>query len=158
MSNAITIIVAIMPTSCATTKNSSAPSKKSPAPNQYPIPNRRNAVQDPIGETIISGVGGQHDFMYGAALSEGGKCFIALPSMTSKGQSKIVANLAPGAGVVTTRFQAQYIATEHGIVYLRNLPLAERAKALISIADPSVREELERAAVKRFGIGFLRLK
>ena len=113
---------------------------------------------DSIGETIISGVGGQHDFMYGASLSEGGKCFIALPSLTSKGQSKIVANLAPGAGVVTTRFQAQYIATEHGIVYLRNLPLAERAKALISIADPSVREELERAAVKRFGIGFLRLR
>ena len=113
---------------------------------------------DSIGETIISGVGGQHDFMYGASLSEGGKCFIALPSMTSKGQSKIVANLAPGAGVVTTRFQAQYIATEHGIVYLRNLPLAERAKALISIADPSVREELERAAVKRFGIGFLSLR
>ena len=113
---------------------------------------------DSIGERIFSGVGGQHDFMYGAALSEGGKCFIALPSMTSKGQSKIVANLAPGAGVVTTRFQAQYIATEHGIVYLRNLPLAERAKALISIADPSVREDLERAAVKRFGIGFLRLK
>lgn len=113
---------------------------------------------DSIGDTIISGVGGQHDFMYGAALSEGGKCFIALPSMTNKGKSKIVAHLAPGAGVVTTRFQAQYIATEHGIVYLRNLPLAERAKALISIADPSVREELERAAVQRFGIGFLRLK
>jgi hypothetical protein len=107
---------------------------------------------------VISGVGGQHDFMYGGALSEGGKCFIALPSMTSKGQSKIVARLAPGAGVVTTRFQAQYIATEHGIVYLRNLPLADRAKALISIADPSVREDLERAAVERFGIGFLRLK
>jgi acyl-CoA hydrolase len=113
---------------------------------------------DSIGETVISGVGGQHDFMYGGALSEGGKCFIALPSMTSKGQSKIVARLAPGAGVVTTRFQAQYIATEHGIVYLRNLPLADRAKALIRIADPSVREDLERAAVERFGIGFLRLK
>ena len=113
---------------------------------------------DSIGETVISGVGGQHDFMYGGALSEGGKCFIALPSMTNKGQSKIVARLAPGAGVVTTRFQAQYIATEHGIVYLRNLPLADRAKALISIADPSVREELERAAVERFGIGFLRLR
>jgi acyl-CoA hydrolase len=78
--------------------------------------------------------------------------------MTNKGKSKIVARLAPGAGVVTTRFQALYIATEHGIVYLRNLPLADRAKALISIADPSVREELERAAVERFGIGFLRLK
>ena len=113
---------------------------------------------DSIGETVISGVGGQHDFMYGAALSEGGKCFIALPSMTNKGQSKIVAHLAPGAGVVTTRFQTQYVATEYGIVYLRNLPLAERAKALISIAHPSVREELERAAVQRFGIGFLRLK
>ena len=113
---------------------------------------------DSIGETVISGVGGQHDFMYGASLSEGGKCFIALPSMTSKGQSKIVAHLAPGAGVVTTRFQAQYIATEHGIAYLRNLPLADRAKALIKIADPSVREDLDRAAVERFGIGFLRLK
>lgn len=113
---------------------------------------------DSIGETIISGVGGQHDFMYGAALSEGGKCFIALPSMTNKGQSKIVANLAPGAGVVTTRFQAQYIVTEHGIAFLRNLPLADRAKALIRIAAPSVREDLERAAVDRFGIGFLRLR
>lgn len=113
---------------------------------------------DSIGDTIISGVGGQHDFMYGSALSEGGKCFIALPSMTSKGQSKIVAHLAPGAGVVTTRFQAQYIVTEHGIVYLRNKPIMERATLLISIADPSVREELERAAVERFGIGFLRYK
>lgn len=113
---------------------------------------------DSVGETVISGVGGQHDFMYGAALSEGGKCFIALPSTTAKGQSKIVSHLQPGAGVVTTRFQAQYIATEYGIVYLRNLPLAERAKALISIAHPSVREDLEREAVRRFGIGFLRLR
>ena len=113
---------------------------------------------DSIGETVISGVGGQHDFMYGAALSEGGKCFIALPSTIAKGQSKIVSHLQPGAGVVTTRFQAQYIATEYGIVYLRNLPLAERAKALISIAHPSVREDVEREAVRRFGVGFLRLR
>jgi len=113
---------------------------------------------DSIGETVISGVGGQHDFFYGSALSEGGKCFLALTSMTAKGQSKIVPRLAPGAGVVTTRFQAQYIVTEHGIAYLRNLPLADRAKALIQIADPSVREDLERAAVERFGIGFLRLR
>ena len=113
---------------------------------------------DSIGERIFSGVGGQHDFMYGGALSEGGKCFIALPSITSKGQSKIVPTLTKGAGVVTTRFQAQYIATEHGIVYLRNKSLAERAKLLISVADPSVREDLERAAVERFGIGFLRCK
>ncbi len=113
---------------------------------------------DSIGETVISGVGGQHDFFYGSALSEGGKCFLALTSMTNKGKSKIVPRLAPGAGVVTTRFQAQYIVTEHGIAFLRNLPLADRAKALIQIADPSVREELERAAVERFGLGFLRLK
>ena len=113
---------------------------------------------DSIGERIFSGVGGQHDFMYGGALSEGGKCFIALPSITSKGISKIVPTLTKGAGVVTTRFQAQYIATEHGIVYLRNKSLAQRAKLLISIADPSVREDLERAAVERFGIGFLRAK
>lgn len=113
---------------------------------------------DSIGETVISGVGGQHDFFYGSALSEGGKCFLALTSKTNKGQSKIVPRLAPGAGVVTTRFQAQYIVTEYGIVYLRNLPLAERAKALISIAAPEFREDLERAAVERFGIGFLRLK
>ncbi len=111
---------------------------------------------DSIGERIFSGVGGQHDFMYGGALSEGGKCFIALPSITNKGISKIVPTLTKGAGVVTTRFQAQYIATEHGIVYLRNKSLAQRAKLLISIADPSVREDLERAAVERFGIGFLR--
>lgn len=113
---------------------------------------------DSIGETVISGVGGQHDFFYGSALSEGGKCFLALTSMTNKGKSKIVPRLAPGAGVVTTRFQAQYIVTEHGIAFLRNLPLADRAKALIQIADPSVREDLERAAVERFGLGFLRLK
>lgn len=113
---------------------------------------------DSIGETVISGVGGQHDFFYGSALSEGGKCFLALTSKTNKGQSKIVPRLAPGAGVVTTRFQAQYIVTEYGIVYLRNLPLAERAKALISIAAPEFREELERAAVERFGIGYLRLR
>ncbi len=111
---------------------------------------------DSIGEMIFSGVGGQHDFMYGGALSEGGKCFIALPSVTSKGVSKIVPTLSRGAGVVTTRFQTQYVATEHGIVYLRNKSLAQRAKLLISIADPASREELERAAVERFGIGFLR--
>ncbi len=113
---------------------------------------------DSIGTAIFSGVGGQHDFMYGGALSEGGKCFIALPSVTNKGISKIVPTLTEGAGVVTTRFQAQYIVTEHGIVYLRNKNLAERAKLLISVADPSAREMLERAAVERFGIGFLRLK
>ena len=113
---------------------------------------------DSIGTTIFSSVGGQHDFMYGGALSEGGKTFIALPSRTGKGKAKIVPTLTPGAGVVTTRFQTQFVATEHGIVYLRNKNLAERAKALISIAHPDDREELERAACERFGYSFLRLK
>ena len=112
---------------------------------------------DSIGERIFSSVGGQHDFMYGCALAEGGRTFIALPSRTAKGKSKIVPTLTPGAGVVTTRFQTQYVATEHGIVYLRGKSLAQRAKLLISIAHPDDREELEKAACKRFGYSFLRL-
>ena len=113
---------------------------------------------DSIGDTIFSSVGGQHDFMYGCSLAEGGRTFIALPSRTAKGRAKIVAHLAPGAGVVTTRFQTQYVATEYGIVYLRGKSLAERAKLLISIAHPDDREALEKAACERFGYSFLRLK
>ena len=112
---------------------------------------------DSIGEMIFSSVGGQHDFMYGASLSEGGKTFIAMPARTAKGRGKIVANLAPGAGVVTTRFQTQYVVTEYGCVYLRNKNLAQRAKALISIAHPDDRETLERAALERFGYIYHRL-
>lgn len=111
---------------------------------------------DSIGERMFSGVGGQHDFMYGGSLSEGGKTFIAITAASGKGISKIVPTLKPGAGVVTTRAQAQYIVTEYGIAYLRGKDLAQRAKALIAIAEPSAREELERAACKRFGYSFLR--
>ncbi len=113
---------------------------------------------DSVGTRIISGVGGQHDFMYGGALSEGGKTFIAIPSMTEKGQSKIKAMLTPGAGVVTTRHMIQHIVTEYGVAHLQGRNLAQRAKALIAIAHPSAREELERAACERFGYSFLRLK
>lgn len=113
---------------------------------------------DSVGERIISGVGGQHDFMYGGALSEGGKTFIAIPAATPKGESKIKALLSPGAGVVTTRHMVQHIVTEYGVAHLRGRNLAERARALIDIAHPAVREELERAAAKRFGYTFLRLK
>ena len=113
---------------------------------------------DSIGTHIFSGVGGQHDFMYGCSRSEGGRTFICLPSRTNKGKGKIVPTLTPGAGVVTTRFQTQYVATEFGIVYLRDKNLAQRAKALISIAHPDDREELEKAACERFGYSFLRLK
>lgn len=113
---------------------------------------------DSVGTRIISGVGGQHDFMYGGSLSEGGKTFIAIPSMTEKGRSKINPVLAEGAGVVTTRHMVQHIVTEYGVASLRGKSLAERARALISIAHPSVREELERAACARFGYSFLRIK
>ena len=112
---------------------------------------------DSVGTRIISGVGGQHDFMYGGALSEGGKTFIAIPSTTPRGESKIRALLAPGAGVVTTRHMVQHIVTEYGVAQLRGRNLAERARALIDIAHPSVREELEREAAKRYGYSFLRL-
>ena len=112
---------------------------------------------DSIGPVIFSSVGGQHDFMYGCSLSEGGRTFIAMPSRTAKGRAKIVPTLAPGAGVVTTRFQTQFVATEYGIVYLRGKSLAERAKLLISIAHPDDRENLEKAACERFGYSFMRL-
>lgn len=112
---------------------------------------------DSVGTRVISGVGGQHDFMYGGSLSEGGKTFIAIPSMTEKGVSKINPVLAEGAGVVTTRHFVQNIVTEYGVAHLRGKSLAERAKALIAIAHPSVREELDRAAAARFGYSYLRL-
>lgn len=113
---------------------------------------------DSIGERIFSGVGGQHDFVYGASRSIGGKSFLAMLSTTSKGANKIKPVLTPGAGVVTTRFQTHYVATEHGIVDLRGKSLAERAKLMISIAAPQFREELEKAATQRFGYSFLRLR
>jgi acyl-CoA hydrolase len=99
---------------------------------------------DSIGSRIYSGVGGQMDFIRGAALSEGGKPIIALPSMTSRGESKIVPFLKPGAGVVTTRAHVHYVVTEHGVANLHGLNLEERAQALIAIADPTHRETLER--------------
>jgi acyl-CoA hydrolase len=105
---------------------------------------------DTIGTYQFSGVGGQMDFMRGAALSEGGKPIIALPSITNKGESKIVNMLKPGASVTTTRAHVQYIVTEYGIADLYGKNLRQRAKALIQIAHPSHREELERLAFDRF--------
>lgn len=113
---------------------------------------------DSIGTRIFSSVGGQHDFVYGASRSEGGISFLAMLSTTNKGQNKIKPVLTEGAGVVTTRFQTNYIVTEHGIVNLRGKNLAERAKLMISIAAPEFREELDRAAAERFGYSYLRLK
>ncbi len=97
---------------------------------------------DSIGVKMYSGVGGQMDFMRGASLSEGGKPIIAMPSVTMAGESKIVAILKPGAGVVTTRAHVHYVVTEYGIAYLHGKGLAERAKALIDIAHPLHRDGL----------------
>jgi len=98
---------------------------------------------DSIGHRIISGVGGQMDFMRGAALSNDGKPIIALNSQTKNGKSKIVATLLPGAGVVTTRAHVRYIVTEFGVAQLHGKTLKERARALIEIAHPEHRATLE---------------
>ena len=106
---------------------------------------------DSIGTYQYSGIGGQMDFMRGAALSEGGKPIIAIPSVTNKGVSRITPFLKQGAGVVTTRGHAHYIVTEYGIVNLYGKNLEQRSKLLISIAHPDHREDLEKAHFERFG-------
>lgn len=113
---------------------------------------------DSIGTRIYSGIGGQHDFVYGASRSRGGQSFLAMLSTSGKGHNKIKPVLTPGAGVVTTRFQTNFVVTEHGIADLRGRTLAERAKLLVGLAAPQFREELDRAAAERFGYSYLRLK
>lgn len=105
---------------------------------------------DSIGMYQYSGIGGQMDFIRGASLSPGGKPIIALPSMTAKGISRIVSNLKPGAGVVTTRGHIHWVVTEFGAVNLFGKNLEQRAFELIKLAHPNHREELEKAAYKRF--------
>ncbi len=105
---------------------------------------------DTIGQHQYSGVGGQMDFIRGASLSEGGKAIIAMPSTTRHGNTKIVPFLKEGAGVTTTRAHVHYIATEYGVVDLFGLNLKQRANALISIAHPEHREQLDKEAYRRF--------
>ncbi len=107
---------------------------------------------DSIGTQQYSGIGGQMDFIRGAALSEGGLPIIAIPSITSKGQSRIVPVLKEGAGVVTTRGHIHWVVTEYGAVNLFGMNMEQRAKALIQIAHPSHRESLEKASYYRFKI------
>lgn len=107
---------------------------------------------DSIGSQIYSGVGGQMDFIRGASLSEGGKPIIALPSVTSKGLSKIVSQLKSGSGVVTTRAHVHYVATEYGIADLYGKPIRERIKEMIRIAHPTSREALSKEAFDLFKI------
>lgn len=108
---------------------------------------------DSIGHRIYSGIGGQMDFIRGAGLSAGGKPIIALPSRAMGGKvSRIVAQLSPGAGVVTTRGHVHWVITEYGAVNLHGRTLRERGEALISIAHPDFRPELRRdlAAIRHF--------
>lgn len=101
---------------------------------------------DSIGHRIFSGIGGQMDFLRGAAVSRGGKPIIALPSTAARGTvSRIAAELKPGAGVVTTRGHVHWVVTEYGARNLHGLTLRERGEALISLAHPDHRGELRRA-------------
>ena len=109
---------------------------------------------DSLGTKFYSGVGGQIDFIYGASRSKGGKAIIAMPSITAKGISKIAPTLTEGAGVVTTRNHIHWFVTENGAVNLYGKTLQERAKLIISVADPSAQEELDKAAFERFGSHF----
>ena len=105
---------------------------------------------DSIGPRLYSGVGGQVDFIYGAARSNGGLPIIALPSRLIKKDgtafSKIVPMLKQGAGVVTTRNHVHYVVTEYGVAHLYGKTIRQRAQALINVTAPEFREELEREA------------
>jgi 4-hydroxybutyrate CoA-transferase len=104
---------------------------------------------DSIGSRFYSGVGGQVDFIYGSSRSQGGVPIIALPSSAIvKGQltSKIVATIKPGGGVITTRNHVRFVVTEHGVAELYAKNVRQRARALINIAAPEFREELEKKA------------
>ncbi len=106
---------------------------------------------DSIGHRFYSGVGGQVDFIRGAARSKGGKPIIALPSTAKGGTiSRIVATLKPGAGVTTTRNDVHYVVTEYGVAYLHGKTIRQRVEALINIAHPDFREDLRKEA-RRLG-------
>lgn len=104
-----------------------------------------------VGLKQISGVGGQVDFLRGAAMSKGGRSILAFPSTTAQGKiSKIVPLLDPGAAVTSSRNDVDYIITEFGIAHLKGRTLKERAQALIKIAHPDFREFLQEEYQKRF--------
>lgn len=106
---------------------------------------------DSIGSMMISGTGGQLEFVRGASLSKGGVSIIALSARAKNGASKIVPALELSSGVVTPRADVQWVVTEYGSVNLKGKSLQERAKLLISIAHPDDRELLDQAAFVRFG-------
>ncbi len=105
---------------------------------------------DSIGYSFYSGIGGQVDFVRGAARSKGGKPIIALRSTAlNDTASRIVSHLKEGAGVVTSRGDVHYVVTEFGAAYLHGKTVRERCQSLINIAHPKFREELESSARKR---------
>ncbi|MES2331472.1 MAG: acetyl-CoA hydrolase/transferase C-terminal domain-containing protein [Bacteroidota bacterium] len=106
---------------------------------------------DSIGTYQYSGIGGQMDFIRGASLSEDGMPIIALPSVTSKGVSRIVPFLKEGAGVVTTRGHVHWVVTEYGSVDLFGKNLKQRGRELIKIAHPDHQEFLEKSFFERHG-------
>ena len=104
---------------------------------------------DSMGHIPYSGIGGQVDFLRGAARSKGGMPIITLPSTAKDGTvSRIVPRLRPGAGVVTSRGDVHYVITEHGVAYLHGKTIRQRTESLIAIADPRFRDELEQAAIE----------
>ena len=113
-------------------------------------------VADTMGAVQFTGIGGQVDFVRGAARSQGGKAIIALPATAKKGAvSRIVAALSPGTAVTTMRADVDYIVTEHGVAHLRGMGLRERAEALIEIADPAFRDQIREEAATVYGSGRL---
>ncbi len=105
---------------------------------------------DSIGDSVYSGFGGQVDFVRGASRAKGGKAVIALLSTAKAGEiSRIVPYLDEGAGVVTSRADVHFVATEYGVADLHGRSMRERSRALIGIAHPKFREELEAGARKR---------
>jgi len=108
---------------------------------------------DSIGHRMYSGVGGQMDFMRGAALAEEGRAIIALPSTAADGKfSRITVALKEGAGVTTTRSHVRYVVTEYGVAELFGQSFRERARRLIAIAHPDFRDELTAYAKKAYGL------
>jgi acyl-CoA hydrolase len=102
---------------------------------------------DSIGSRMYSGVGGQMDFVRGAALADDGRAIIALPSTAAGGKfSRIVPFLTRGAGVVTTRAHVETVVTEWGVAELHGRSIGERTRQLIAISHPEFRDELESEA------------
>jgi len=113
-------------------------------------------VADAMGATQFTGIGGQVDFVRGAARSRDGKAIIALPSTAKKGTvSRIVAALAPGTAVTTMRADVDYVVTEHGVAHLRGKGLRERADELLDVADPAFRDQIRDEAAALYGPGRL---